>query len=166
MVLLAAELDPRIGVVVALDPVDGPFVNVALHAAQKIHGKLAVLLRADPSICNLNGSDQVALFDALTGPRLMAQVAHASHCDPAQPGSWPCNIACGPTSPERARIFRRYTTAALLWGLDGKTAFQPYVDGTTLSADRGIAGFQSHLDPLPPTAPPLAPPPVTPQSSR
>ncbi len=142
--LLAAEQDPRIAATVALDPVDGVLANPALRGAAGASGLVAIL-RAQPSLCNLGGSDQTRLYDALPGAKLLVSVRGGSHCDPGDPSNWLCDVVCGARSPARLRTFERYATAALLWGLRGDRRALAFIGARALSADGAVGAFASRL---------------------
>jgi len=112
--LLAASNLPGLAGWIGLDPVDG--TGVGLVAAKKVTAPAVVLL-ADPSVCNLFGSGK-AIAQAMPGLVRSERMRGASHCDFEGPTNAFCRTVCGRSPAGAAETVRRETVNAALTMLD------------------------------------------------
>ena len=119
-VLAAAKL-PRLAGWVGLDPVDR--TGSGVHAASRLTAPAVVLL-AEPSVCNLFGSGRSI---ARAVPDLMRSVFlnGASHCDFESPTNKFCQRVCGGSSSEMQSRAREETVGAVVEMLHGYAARPP-----------------------------------------
>lgn len=134
--LIAAGREPKDGVVVGLDPVDdnGQQPGAAAAAVATAAG-MGVVLSTEPASCNNTGSDQAAVYAAFPGQKLALKVVNANHCDPPDPASGLCGLACGAPDATRAMHFKRYATAAIRWALFCDSAARGWIDGSEVAAE-------------------------------
>ena len=97
--LLAAANLPGLAGWIGLDPVDGSGVGIA--AAKKVTAPAVVLL-ADPSVCNLFGSGK-SIAQAMPGLVRSERMRGASHCDFEGPTNSFCRTVCGRSPPGAAK---------------------------------------------------------------
>ena len=135
--LLAAVGDPRIKVVVGLDPVDAN--KLAQQAAPKIKVPVTIT-RAEPGACNSNGN-AAAIYSALAGPRLTLKVIKGTHCDPEWHSGALCSLACGATDAKRQARFRRYAMATLDHVLRCSSTARLWLGGASAKADALITAL-------------------------
>jgi dienelactone hydrolase len=119
-VLAAAKL-PKLAGWVGLDPVDR--TGSGIHAASRLTMPAVVLL-AEPSVCNLFGSGRSI---ARAVPELLRSVflGGASHCDFEGPTNKFCERACGGSSSEMQSRAREETVSAVVQMLLGPAARPP-----------------------------------------
>ena len=112
--VIAASNLPGLAGWIGLDPVDGS--GVGLVAARKVTAPAVVLL-ADPSVCNLFGSGS-AIAHALPALKRSERMRGASHCDFEGPTNHFCRTVCGRSPPGMDEAVRRETVSAALDMLD------------------------------------------------
>jgi dienelactone hydrolase len=119
-VLAAAKL-PKLAGWVGLDPVDR--TGSGVHAASRLTAPAVVLL-AEPSVCNLFGSGR-SIAGAV--PDLLRSVflSGASHCDFEGPTNKFCQRVCGGSSSEMQSRAREETVGAVVEMLLGSAARPP-----------------------------------------
>ena len=119
-VLAAAKL-PKLAGWIGLDPVDR--TGSGVHAASRLTIPAVVML-AEPSVCNLFGSGRSI---ARAVPDLLRSVvlSGASHCDFEGPTNKFCERACGGSSSEMQSRAREETVGAVVEMLLGSTARPP-----------------------------------------
>lgn len=148
--LLAASNLPGLAGWIGLDPVDG--TGVGIVAAKKVTAPAVVLL-ADPSVCNLFGSGK-AIAQAMPGLVRSERMHGASHCDFEGPTNTFCRTVCGRSPAGAAETVRRETVNAALTMLDtGESPSAPVESPEAPSTEE-----------LPPA--PAAPPPDEPDTPR
>ncbi len=108
-VLAAAKL-PELAGWVGLDPVDR--TGSGVHAASRLTAPAVVLL-AEPSICNLFGSGR-SIARAVPGLLRSLVLSGASHCDFEGPTNKFCQRVCGGSSSEMQARARAETVAAVV----------------------------------------------------
>ena len=106
--MIAASNLPGLAGWIGLDPVDR--TGVGTSAARKLASPAVVLL-AEPSVCNLFGSGKAI---AQAAPSLLRsdRLRGASHCDFEGPTTKFCRTVCGRSAPGMAAIVRRETVEA------------------------------------------------------
>ena len=112
--VIAASNLPGLGGWIGLDPVDGSGVGIV--AARKMTAPAVVLL-ADPSVCNLFGSGS-AIARALPALKRSARLQGASHCDFEGPTNHFCRTVCGRSPAGMDETVRREAISAALDMLD------------------------------------------------
>lgn len=108
-IVAASEL-PGLAGWIGLDPVDR--TGSGARAAARMHSPAVVLL-AEPSICNLLGSGR-RFADAAPALLRSDQIHGASHCDFEGPTTKFCRAVCGHSSPELADLARAQAVDATL----------------------------------------------------
>jgi dienelactone hydrolase len=153
--LLAAANLPGLAGWIGLDPVDGSGVGIA--AAKKVTAPAVVLL-ADPSVCNLFGSGK-SIAEAMPGLVRFERMRGASHCDFEGPTNSFCRTVCGRSPAGAAETVRRETVNAALTMLDTGESPPATPEAPEASGADGMA---------PPISPPTpsVPQPDEPDTSR
>jgi pimeloyl-ACP methyl ester carboxylesterase len=108
--VIAASNLPGLAGWIGLDPVDR--TGAGTSAARRLASPAVVLL-AEPSVCNLFGSGKAI---AQAAPSLMRSehVRGASHCDFEGPTTKFCRTVCGRSAPGMAEVVRREAVEAAL----------------------------------------------------
>jgi pimeloyl-ACP methyl ester carboxylesterase len=108
--VIAASNLPGLAGWIGLDPVDR--TGVGTSAARKLASPAVVLL-AEPSVCNLFGSGKAI---AQAAPSLLHsdRLRGASHCDFEGPTTKFCRTVCGRSAPGMAEVVRREAVLAAL----------------------------------------------------
>jgi hypothetical protein len=106
--LLSATDDPGPAIWVGLDPVDRNGIGAKAAPLVKCH---AVVLTAEPSVCNGHGNAR-NIIAALSRCKHFS-VAGAVHVDAEWPTDWMAEAICGRSTDGRRNEFRRRATAAL-----------------------------------------------------
>jgi dienelactone hydrolase len=119
-VLAAARL-PGIAGWIGLDPVDR--TGTGASAATQVTS-LAVVMLAEPSLCNLVESGR-AIADALPRRLRTLEVTGASHCDFEDPTNQLCQAVCGSSSEESRENIRIEIVTTTLELLDRQAARDP-----------------------------------------
>jgi len=143
--LLAASTDPKVDVVVGLDPVD---VSALGQTAAPLIKVPVTILRAVPAQCNSSGN-AAAMVVALGGPAFTLQVLKATHCDPEWPSDPACGLLCGGDDAIRRSRFVRYAMATLDHVLLCDPTAAPYLGGAPAAADTLVADIGQKAFPMP-----------------
>jgi len=152
--LLAAADLPGLAGWIGLDPVDGSGVGIA--AAKKVTAPAVVLL-ADPSVCNLFGSGK-SIAQAMPGLVRSERMRGASHCDFEGPTNSFCRTVCGRSPAGAAETVRRETVNAALTMLDnGESPPAPAESPDPAAADGTSLPNSMPPSPLSPDPPSDAP---------
>jgi dienelactone hydrolase len=108
--LLAAADDSRVRLWIGLDPVDRD--DAGARAAPRFRGA-AVILLAQPSVCNAHGNAR-GIVDALGARAIVTRVPGATHVDAEWPTTRMARLACGGSDERRRQQFVALATAALV----------------------------------------------------
>lgn len=130
-VFVAASQDPRVRVVVSLDPNDNRRTGEA--AAPSVTTPSAHVMAQNRGNCNGEWASRV--YPQSGTPRLHLRIRGSGHCDVEDPSDGFCVAACGSGDRGTSPLFRRYAVAFALCVLDGDPAWAGWVGGEALLAD-------------------------------
>jgi uncharacterized protein (TIGR03382 family) len=111
---LAASRRSTVRAVMLFDPVDN--MNLGSMATSMVSAP-TLFAFAPPQSCN-SMNNSIGWFTSKLGPKGRFNVVMANHCDPTEPQSSTCNLACAPNlfppamwNAARSGLFKRYARA-------------------------------------------------------
>ncbi len=131
--LIGASIVPDLKAVLGLDVTDSGKAGV--DAAPLLAAPTA-FLAGDPSLCNSDGNGRAVYEASAASPSWWLGITSASHCDFESDTDWLCTLACGSEDEGRQTLIRRYSTAWMLYYLEGDPSLAPWLyGGSALMAD-------------------------------